>query len=134
MRENTNIPPKFVACRIDVTEYCSPSFVARCGGKVYESGFFDDNLNVFICSAQAHVFVEALELVPERYPEDETARNALNEELLEQEVEDHYYLRRDVARMREANPDHFVELDLTFDEDDDPSEAVREHLCGNPRF
>jgi len=136
MRGNTDIEPKFVACLIDVTEHCSPDFVERCGGRVYESGFFDDNLDTYICSAEKMIFVDVLELVPEKYPEDEEASEALNCDLLEAVTADDsgYYGRSQIERMREANPDHFVELDITFDEDGDPSDEVREHLQGNPRF
>jgi len=37
--------PRYIACRIDVSPYCQSDFLARCGGKVYLTGFFDDSVN-----------------------------------------------------------------------------------------
>jgi len=139
MEKNMHIPPKYVACLLDMSEYCSPELLARCGGKVYLSGFYDDNLNTYICSFDPMIFVQALEWVPEEYPEEEPARNDLWEELNELlTVEDSdYYGRYDVERMRKANPDHFKELDFTFEKgtsQEESDEAVREELQGNPVF
>lgn len=131
---NPDIKPAFIACRLDMSEYCSPEFVARCGGKVYLSGFYDDNLNTYICSAQKMIYVHALEFVPEKYPEDEEARNTLNEELLEDTVDDDYFSRATIERLRKEHPDNFRAVEITFDEDDDPAEEVREYLQGNPEF
>lgn len=134
MRENTEIKPSFVACLIDVSEYCSEGFLARCGGRVYESAFFDDNLNTYLCSATPCIFVESLSLVAEKYPEDEEAREALCSELLDVDLKDSYYERRDIERRRRESPDKFVALKVAFDGDDDPAEVVREYLQGNPCF
>jgi len=136
---NPNIPDKFVACLIDISEYCSPELLERCGGKAYYSGFFNDAVNTYCCSMTPSVFVDVIELVPEQYPEDEDASNALNEELLELLTPDDggYYDRRDVERMKGCNPERFRVLDLSFDEDEADQErcdGVREYLQGNPCF
>jgi hypothetical protein len=131
---NENIPPKFVACRLDMSNYCSQEFLDRCGGKVYLSGFFDDNLDTTICSAQKMVYVHALEFVPEKYPEGEEAREALYEELLEGGVDDDYFARSMIESLKKEHPDDLQELEIEFDEDEDPVEVVREHLQGNPIF
>jgi len=134
MTETRTVSPSFVACRIDMSRYCEQEFLDRCGGKVFLSGFFDDSVNVHLCSLTPAVLVEGLEFVPESYPEDEALRDALNEELLANDATDAYYDRSTIERMRKVNPDHFVELDLTFDEDEDPADETREHLQGNPVF
>lgn len=131
---NPDIKPAFVACKIDMSEHCSPEFLVRCGGKVYLSGFYDDNLNTYICSAEKMIYVHALEFVPEKYPEDEEAADALNNELLMDTVDDDYFSRSDLERLRKEHPDNFEVLELTFEESDDPAEEVREYLQGNPRF
>ena len=131
---NSDIPPKMTACLIDVSEHCSEEFLDRCGGKVYLSGFFDDSVNTYCCSLTPSVYVEGLEFVPERYPEDEELSEELNGELLENAAEGSYVNRSDIERMRKESPDNFEVLELTFDEDDDPSEVAREYLQGNPRF
>lgn len=131
---NPDIPPKFIACRIDMSDCCSEDFLDRCGGKVYLSGFFDDNLNTYCCSAEKMIFVEGLEFVPEKYPEGEGLYTQLAEELLENAAEDSYYSRSDIDRLRKESPDNFEALELTFDEDENPSEEVREYLQGNPVF
>ena len=126
--------PKYIACLLDVSSYCSEDFLARCGGAVYVSCFFDDSVNTYCCSLTPSVFVEELEHVPGRYPEDEAESERLNLDLLEIETRDAYYTRRDIEKLKLEHPDRFKPLDLTFDEDDDPSEVVREHLQGNPEF
>lgn len=133
---NPESPPKFLACKIEVSQHCSPDFLARCGGKIFLSGFFDDSVNTHCCSLTPSVYVDVIELVAEAYPEDEATREALYEELREVHTIDDsgYYGRRDIERMKERNPDHFKDVDLTFDEDDDPSDKVREYLSGNPEF
>jgi hypothetical protein len=133
------IPPKFIACLIDVSGQCSPELIERCGGKVYISGFFDDSVNTHLCSFSPSVWVEVVSIEPERYPEDETASNDLNEELLGllTHEDNDYWNRRDIERMKEANPDHFKDLDFDFDEgltDNERHDEVREHLQGNPVF
>lgn len=129
-----DIKPKFIACIIDISEHCEPEFLARCGGKLYLSGFYDDNLNTYICSAEKMLYVHSLAFVPEKYPEDEPARTALDSELLEDVLDDDYFSRSDIERMRKEHPDHFRVVELEFEEDDDPAEVVREHLQGNPMF
>jgi hypothetical protein len=131
-----DIEPKYIACLIDISEHCSEEILARCGGKLYMSGFYDDNLNTYLCSPEPCIFVDVIELVPEKYPEEEPARDNLNCELIEAHTMDDsgYYGRRDIERRRERNPDHFQELSFTFDADDKPEDEVREHLQGNPRF
>ena len=132
-----DIEPKFIACILDISEHCSEEFLARCGGKVYLSGFYDDNVNTYLCCSTPSIFVEGLQFVPEVYPEDEPTREALFCELTEiftMEDIGNYYERRQIERMREKNPDHFSEVGLTFDEDEKPEDEVREHLQGNPCF
>ncbi len=134
MDKNTVIKPKFIACRLDMSTYCSQEFLDRCGGKVYLSGFFDDNLDTTICSAQKMVYVHALEFVPEKYPEDEKARETLYEELRASGKDDDYFARSTIELLKKEHPDHLQELEITFDEDDAPADVVREHLQGNPVF
>jgi hypothetical protein len=131
-----DIKPEFIACLIDISHLCTPELLARCGGKLFYSGFFDDSVNVHICSFTPSVYVDVIELVAEKYPEDEATREALYEELRrEHTIDDNgYYNRGDIERMKRHNPDHFKVLGLTFDEDDDPDDVVREHLQGNPCF
>lgn len=132
-----DIPDNFVACMIDITEHCSEDLVARCGGAVYLSGFYNDAVNVHICSLTPTVFVEALGFVPERYPEEDPARNDLNEELLGLlgPDDDSYYERSEIERMRREHPDRFKVLgDAEGETDREKAEAVREDLQGNPCF
>lgn len=133
MDKNTDIQPKFIACRLDMSSYCSQELLDRCGGKVYLSGFFDDNLDTHICSAQKMVYVHALEFVPEKYPEDEETRDALNEELLEG-ADDDYFPRALIERMKQLRPDDLQVVEIDLDEDEDPADQVREALQGNPVF
>jgi hypothetical protein len=130
----SSIPHKFIACILDMSQYVSEELLARCGGKVYLSGFYNEALHTHLCEMTPSYFVDGLGYVPENYPEDEKLSNALNEELLENMVEGSYYHCSRIKALREKNPDHFKELDFTFDVDDDPDEMVREHLQGNPCF
>jgi len=136
MERNAHIPPKYLACLIDVSEHCQPDFLEKCGGKVYQSGFFDDNLDTFICSPERMVFVEWLELVPESTPEDEAAREQLYELLIEEgsDLDDTYLSRRDIERMKAEAPERFKEVEIDLDPEEDASEEVRELLQGNPLF
>lgn len=128
--------PSFVACLIDVSAHCNPAFLERCGGKVFVSGFYDDNVNTHICSFTPMVFVDCLELVAEVLPEDETARDELFNELCEAHTleDSDYWTRANIDRWRVEHPERFTALALTFDEDEDKTEQVREHLSGNPVF
>jgi hypothetical protein len=136
MERNTDIAPKYLACLLDVSAYCSPDFLEMCGGKVYQSGFFDDNLDTFICSPERMVFVEWIELVPESTPEDEAAREQLYEILIEEgtDRDDSYLSRRDVERLKVEAPERFKEVEIDLDPEEDASEQVRELLQGNPLF
>ena len=132
-------PPKFLACLIDISSYCSPELLARCGGKLFYSGFFDDSVNTHLCSFQPSVWVEVLSIEPERYPEDNRESNDLNEELLGllTSDDDSYYLRRDIERQKVEHPDRFKEVSVDFEEDstfNSRHEEVREELQGNPVF
>lgn len=134
MSKNPDIAPKFIACRLSMREHCSDSFLARCGGDLYLSGFFDDNLNTFCCCSRPSIYVHGLELVPEKYPEDEEAREALNLELMEGDAEGGYYLRTEMDRIRHQRPDCFQEVEIDLDPEEEADEQVREHLQGNPVF
>lgn len=137
-----DIPDNFVACLIDVSQYYLDSeegraLLERCGGKIYESGFFNDAVNTHICSLTPSVYVEVLELVPERYPDEEPARNDLWEELNNLHTIDDsgYYDRSDIERLRTEHPDRFKVLgDVEGETDKAKHEAVREELQGNPVF
>lgn len=145
MSNNEKIQPKFIAGLIDISEYCEPDFLERCGGKVYYSGFFDDSTNHYLCSFQKNIWFEVVELVPEKYPEDQDESEKLNMELIDarSELDDGYYSRSLVESMMEKNPEHFEVLEFNFDDDEDLDEEaqdrarhddVREYLQGNPRF
>ena len=138
------IPPKFFACLIDISGYFTDTETGRelleqCGGKIYFSGFFDDSVNTHLCSFQKSVWIEVLSLEPERYPEEDPARNDLNEELLRllDRDDSSYWQRRDVERWKVAHPGRFKEVSVDFDEDstfDTRHDEVREELQGNPVF
>jgi len=136
-----DIKPKFIACLIDVSAHCSEEFLARCGGKVYLSGFYDDNLDTHCCSFTPMIDVTYMGYVAEEYPEDDEAREALHEELMITGADElgGYYTRRDLERVREAHPERFVALDIDLDSDEDEdeqrrawNEQVYEYLSGNP--
>lgn len=131
--------PKFVACLIDISAYAEPDFLARCGGKVYLSGFFDDSVNTYCCSATPSVFVGALELVAETYPEEDSAREALYEELLETSatLEGGYYTRSYIESIKKNHPERVAWLDLDLDLDEDEQgrwQQAREALQAYPAF
>ena len=133
------IQPRWTAALLRVPDaHVDPDFLARCGGVVYESVFFDDSVNVHICSLTPSVGLEVLELVAGEYPEDDDAREALYDELMEAHSgsEGFYYMNRsDVERLKKANPESFKNLgDFDVDEDEDACEVVREYLQGNPVF
>jgi hypothetical protein len=131
------IPDNFVACLIDISEYCEAKFLKRCGGKVYYSGFYNDAVNTYICSFEPTVFVEVMEIVPEGYPEEEPARTDLWEELndLRTDDDDGYYGRYDIEQMRKEHPNRFRELgEARGETDEEKQDAVREELQGNPVF
>jgi len=144
MKERNDIPPKYIACLIDISGYFTDTepgkeLLAQCGGKIFYSGFFDDSVNVHLCSLTPAVYVEVLELVPETIPEDDAVSeelwNALN--LLHTADDSGYYNRREIERMKEQSPDHFKVLDCTFEADDTDEtrmDVVREDLQGSPVF
>ena len=133
------IPSRWTAALLRVPDaHVDPDFLARCGGALYESVFFDDSVNVHICSLTPSVGFEVLELVAGEYPENEDAREALYDELMEvhSSSEGFYYMdRSDVERLKKANPENFKNLgDFDVDEDENACEVVREYLQGNPVF
>ena len=143
--DKPDIKPKFFAGLIDISEHCEPGFLERCGGKVYYSGFFDDSTNHHLCSYQKNIWFEVVEIVPEKYPEDDYDADQLNMELLDarSELDNGYYPRSLVESLMEKNPEHFTTLDFNFDDDEDLDEKaqdrarheeVREYLQGNPCF
>jgi len=139
-----DIKPKFIACLIDVSAHCSEEFLARCGGKVYLSGFYDDNLDTHCCSFTPMVDVTYMGYVAEEYPEDEEAREALHEELMDIAAENEaggYYMRRSMEVVRKKHPERFVVLDMELETDEELdqdtqrrewNEQVMESLSGNP--
>jgi hypothetical protein len=139
-----DIPPKFIACLLDISGHYTDTeegraFLKRCGGKIYFSGFFDDSVNTHLCSSSPSVWVDVVEICPEKYPEDEHESDLLNCDLIEmlQADDNDYWSRRDIERMKVAHPDRFKELDFNFDEDStdqERQEQVHEHLQGNPVF
>jgi hypothetical protein len=134
---NPAIPDKFIACKIDISEHCSPELLARCGGALYLSGFYNDAVDTFICSAERMIFVDVIELVPEQYPDEEDLAESLNSDLIELHTEDDsgYYSRHDIERLRGAHPDRFKEIvGVDFEDYRNPSDAVRADLQGNPVF
>ena len=138
-RNRKEIPNNFYAALLRVpSAHVDPDFLARCGGALYESVFFDDSVNVNLASLTPSVGIEVLELVPEEYPEDEDEREALYDELLEvhSDSEGFYYMtRRDLERLKKKNPKNFKDLgEFEVDEDEDAYEVVREYLSGNPVF
>ena len=129
-----SIEPKFIACLIDMSHCCEKDFLERCGGKLYLSGFYDDNTNTYICSAEKMVFVHAVEWYAKEVPEDEDEREQLYDEMLNPPPEDSYFSRSDIESMRKDFPKNFVEIDIDLDLDDDPECSVRDALCSNPIF
>lgn len=141
MSKTQDIPPKYIACIIDWSDGCDPDFLARCGGKVYLSGFYDDNVNTYICSAQKMIWVQGLELVPEARPGDGNAQDRLETELMDlwhnaciNEQDSDYYPRSKIETLRKEFPENFKEVGIDLDEDEDPADQVRELLQGNPEF
>ena len=141
-RNEKEIPNNFYAALIRVPDdYVDPDFLARCGGALYESVFFDDSVNTYAASTVPSVGIEVLELVPEEYPEDEDEHEALHDELMDafhDAVESFYYMNRsDLERLKKKNPGNFKDLgEFEVDEDagEDAYEEVREYLQGNPVF
>ena len=141
MKKPREFPPKYVACLLDWSLGCEERFLERCGGKVYLSGFYDDNLDTFICSSERMVYVCGIELMPEQYPEDDKEREKLNEELIEVwstfEPHDDYYQRRFIENRRDKHPGRFKEVQIDLDDPQNEracEEEVRELLSGNPMF
>jgi len=142
--ENLSIPPKFIACLIDISGYFKDTapgrdLLERCGGKIFYSGFFDDSVNTHLCSFEKSVYIDVLSIEPERYPEDEDESDALNVELIDLLTIDDssYWSRSDVERWKVEHPDRFKDLDSTFEEDstfESRHDEVREELQGNPVF
>lgn len=138
----------FVAALLDVTRDCSPHLVERCGGKVYQSAFFDENSATYCCSLTPSYDLDYLELVPEVVPDEEDARDSLSEDLLEASTEGDlggYMTVYHVKALREKNPERFIKVNLDFDESDFDGmsedekyravrEQVREALQSNPVF
>ena len=126
-----------IACLLDVSYGADPEFLARCGGKIYMSGFFDDSVDTHCCSFTPMVDVTYLGLVAEEMPEDETAREALYMDLLDAFADSEaggYVRRADVTRLRKAHPERFVALGFSADEGtpEEQREEIREYLSGNP--
>ena len=119
---------QYLACLIDVGEHFDKDFVQRCGGRIYLSGFFDDATTTYCCSATPMVYVQGLEYVAEVFNE------ALRDELMECAPESGYYKRAFIDKARRSNPKDFQRLDVSFDDDDNPEDTVREYLQGNPAF
>jgi hypothetical protein len=143
-----HVKPNYLACKIDISGYFTDTepgkeLLARCGGKIYYSGFFDDSVNTYCASTQPSVWIDVIDLVPETFPEEETASNELWEELMDLHTSDDssYWSRRDVERWKVAQPDRFKTLDFDFDaeqlgseKDSERHDEVREYLSGNPWF
>lgn len=77
----TPYAPEWGIYVMDITEYCSDDFVARCGGGVYHVYLFDKMSATYICSAQAMAELRLIGTVAKANPDDDEAREALDDEL-----------------------------------------------------
>ena len=120
---------------MDITQYCSADFVARCGGGVYHVYFFNKLSRTFICSYWPMAELRLIGTVAKVSPDDEDAREALDDELRsinEPEVE---YVDFDdaleQAKTAYTNKNFISPLCETWEDVEDEAESVREYCCGN---
>jgi hypothetical protein len=68
---------------VDDTQYCSEEFKARCGGKVQTAYIFNANSSVHCCEITPSYEMWPLTTVPGTWPDQDEARDKLDEELRE---------------------------------------------------
>ncbi len=131
----------YVACKIDISQYVTDEkLLEKCGGKLFYSGFFNDSVDIHICSFTPHVYVDVVGIVPESFPDDDDERTETADEVdeLHDIYDSGYYTRRDIENMRKNHPDRFQVIQINFSEpgltDTVKSEEIREALSGDPIF
>ena len=124
---------------LDVSSMCSADFLARCGGAFYDVYFFDECRRVHLCEATASAELHFIGGGPAAIPEDEDAREALYNEIIEIDCnsEEVTYMWHSTA-MRSSVPVteigyHSAEADEVGTEEEylDEIESWREFFRGN---
>ena len=130
-RDFTKIPRKWTAVAVDLSMHCQADFLARCGGKVFEVYLFDANELTYCCSVTPSYCLYSMGLIPETYPEDETVREQLCEELLEGDHDSDVAYMDCVFIDRLGDDRKALVGRLEADADED---AAREVYQGTPSF
>lgn len=136
----SKVTPKWFAIKLDESEHCEPEFLKRCGGKCYQIYLVDMSTHTHLCEFTPSYCLIPVELVAEKYPEDDDAREELYEELREV----FYETCNEVSYMHchhiDGLPDDCKDdLQLTFEDDewDDENrgeEVAMEYYQGNPTW
>lgn len=135
---NRDVPPNWVAVRIDESQYCDPAFLERCGGKCYGVYLVDTNSVTYCCSTTPAYCLYLVDTVCEETPDDPIASDKLMTELMEVTQESPQVMYVDLSvvdRLSDENkapqdtPDEWEE-----DGEDRGFEDVREAYCGCPSF
>lgn len=131
--QKSKITASYIACKIDISQYFTSDLLKKCGGKIYLSGFFDDNLNTFICSQEKMIFVHTLCYIPEFYSENEI--DEIENDLSILDCEDDYFSRSTIEKLRKENPDNFQLIDKNnFNCNENSIDEIRKYLQSNPIF
>lgn len=67
----------------DESKGCTEDFLKRCGGKLFGVYIFDENLHVHCAEVTPSFEMEFLYFEPARFPEDDSNRDELHDELAE---------------------------------------------------
>lgn len=136
------ITPRWHAVKIDESRFCSPDFLERCGGGVFQVYLVNLAEVTYCCEITPSYCLIPVDLVAKEYPDEdvpggEERRNALYEELLEvnNQADVQYMHCSDFDRTVPAEDRHDLtpRLDLEDLEDGDTGEDVaRENYQGNP--
>lgn len=135
MTEYISLNPEWRAVKIDVSQYCEPEFLARCGGKVYQVSLYDSTARTFCCEITPSFCLIPVDLVPETYPETDDAREDLACELLDalNECCECFYVHCSTVERMESLP---VPVDIDTDdlpEDGGEADAI-EAYHSSPLF
>lgn len=126
--------PRWIAIRLDVSQYCAPEFLERCGGRVYEISLVNVHSITHCCEVTPSYFCIPVDHVPERYPDNDNDSERLCSDLSEvTAASDPFYFHAWRVHALPEPDRRDVQID-TDDLDDDGESLAIEAYNGNPRF
>lgn len=126
--------PEIHLAKIEVSNNCLYDFVQLCGGHVYDLYLYDLNLHVHCAELTASHECWFLDMVPEKFPEDEAAQQELAEQLVQAKADTdaigYYHVRslKSAKLLHAVTAEEWEEfLDEADGDDDEARVRMMEH-------